>query len=157
MNIKYLGVVAAAALLGACSSTSVDKTYKTECKQVTKEEIAQLFGRWNNSLQTGDPKQVVANYAPESILLPTLSNKVRVTAAEKEDYFHHFLEDGPQGVIDYSHIQLGCNTAFDAGLYTFTFKKTGKKASGRYSFNYQWNGKEWLITKHHSSLMPEKK
>lgn len=154
MNIKYFGVVAVVALLGACSSPSA---YKAECKKTTKAEIAQLFDRWNNSLQTGDPKQVVANYAPVAILLPTLSNKVRTTAAEKEDYFRHFLEDGPIGKIDYSHIQLGCNTAFDAGVYTFTFKKTGKKASGRYSFNYQWNGKEWLITKHHSSLMPEKK
>lgn len=94
---------------------------------------------------------MVANYAPESILLPALSNKVRVTAAEKEDYFRHFLEDKPVGTIDYRHIQSGCNTAVDAGLYTFTFKKMGRKAGGRYSFNYQWNGKEWLIAKHHSS------
>lgn len=89
MNIKYFGIVVAATVLsGACSPPFV---YKAECKKTTKAEVARLFDRWNNSLQTGDSKQVVANYAPESILLPILSNKVRGTAAEKEDYFRHFF------------------------------------------------------------------
>jgi len=76
--------------------------------------------------------------------------------AEKEDYFHHFLENRPSGTIDLRTIELGCNTAVDAGLYTFTFAKTGAKVSGRYTYTYRWNGSEWLITSHHSSAMPEK-
>lgn len=125
------------------------------CRAITQDEVAALFDRWNASLATGQPKAVVANYDAESILLPTLSNKPRLTAAEKEDYFVHFLENQPQGRIDQRHIQIGCNTALDAGLYTFTFAKNGQSASGRYSYTYRWNGKEWLITHHHSSLMPE--
>lgn len=125
------------------------------CRSITKEEVAALFDRWNASLATGKPAQVVANYDADSILLPTLSNTPRLTAAEKEDYFVHFLENQPQGRIDQRHIQIGCNTALDAGLYTFTFAKNGQTASGRYSYTYRWNGKEWLITHHHSSLMPE--
>ena len=54
------------------------------------------------------------------------------------------------------HIQIGCNTALDAGLYTFTMGKTGKEVKARYSYTYRWDGKEWLITSHHSSAMPEK-
>ncbi len=54
-------------------------------------------------------------------------------------------------------IEIGCNTAVDAGLYTFAFAKTGEVVSGRYSFTYLWNGSEWLITSHHSSVLPEKK
>ncbi|WP_373778430.1 SgcJ/EcaC family oxidoreductase [Glaesserella sp.] len=155
---KFLCMFTATTLLAACtSSSSSDTATATACKAVTKQEIARLFDRWNASLQSGDPKKVVANYAPDSILLPTVSNKVRFTAEEKEDYFHHFLEYKPKGSIDLSYIQIGCNSAFDAGLYTFTYAKTGEKASGRYSFNYKWDGKEWLITEHHSSLMPETK
>jgi uncharacterized protein (TIGR02246 family) len=125
------------------------------CKQTSEQEIAALFDRWNQSLQTGDPNKVVANYAENSILLPTVSNKPRLTPAEKEDYFHHFLEKKPSGKIDMRTIELGCNTAVDAGLYTFTFAKTGESVSGRYSYTYRWNGEQWLITSHHSSVMPE--
>ncbi|UOP04371.1 DUF4440 domain-containing protein [Conchiformibius kuhniae] len=125
------------------------------CRSVTDDEIAALFDRWNTSLQSGKPANVVANYAKDSVLLPTLSDKVRYSPAEKEDYFVHFLENAPVGEIHERHIQIGCNTALDAGVYSFTFAKTGNKAVGRYSYTYQWDGKNWLITSHHSSLMPE--
>lgn len=118
-------------------------------------EIAALFERWNQSLQTGDPAQVVANYATQSILLPTLSNKPRLTPEEKLDYFTHFLAKGPQGKIDLRQIDISTDMAVDSGLYTFTFTKTGEVASGRYTFVYKWDGQQWLIISHHSSLMPE--
>lgn len=127
------------------------------CKATSTTEIASLFDRWNQSLQTGDAQKVVANYAQQSLLLPTVSNQPRLTPAEKLDYFQHFLENSPSGKIDLRVIELGCNTAWDAGLYTFTFAKTGASVSGRYSYTYRWNGSEWLITSHHSSAMPEKK
>lgn len=125
------------------------------CKATSKAEISALFERWNQSLLTGDAQEVVANYAQQSIVLPTVSNQPRLTPAEKLDYFHHFLENSPSGKIDISVIEFDCNTAWDAGLYTFTFAKTGTSVSGRYS--YRWNGRQWLITSYHSSAMPEKK
>ena len=162
MKKTLLILFAAAVALVGCAShqglpTSVQSTCIEICRVTTEQEIALLFDRWNQSLLTGDPHKVVANYAVRSILLPTVSNKPRLTPAEKEDYFHHFLENRPSGRNDMRFIEIGCNTAVDAGLYTFTFAKTGEKVSGRYSFTYRWNGSEWLITSHHSSAMPEKK
>jgi hypothetical protein len=53
-------------------------------------------------------------------------------------------------------VEIGCNSAVDAGLYTFTFAKTGDVVKARYSYTYRWDGSTWLITSHHSSAMPEK-
>lgn len=128
----------------------------TVCAPINESQVAQLFDRWNASLMTHDPRKVVENYAPHSILLPTVSNKPRYSVEDKIDYFVHFLHDGPMGKIDQRFIQVGCNTALDAGLYTFTFFKTGAVVNARYSYTYGYINGQWLITSHHSSGMPEK-
>ena len=161
-SMKLVSVFVLAVALAGCATNqntpnNAQASRTESCKVTSEQEITALFDRWNQSLQTGDPHKVVANYAERSILLPTVSNKPRLTPADKEDYFHHFLENRPSGKIDLRSIELGCNTAVDAGLYTFTFAKTGAVVSGRYSYTYRWDGKQWLITSHHSSAMPEKK
>ena len=125
------------------------------CNPPLKSEVAALFDRWNASLRTGDPKKVAANYAPGSVLLPTVSNRARFTTAEKEEYFTHFLVRRPEGSIDDRVIDVDCNSATDAGLYTFRFSD-GTMVKARYSFSYRKIGSQWLITSHHSSGMPEK-
>lgn len=130
-------------------------TYEETCRETSRTEIADLFDRWNQSLRTGDPRRVVANYADGSVLLPTASNQPRKTEQEKLNYFETFLADRPSAMIDSRTIQLGCNTAVDAGLYTFNFARSGDTISGRYTYTYRWDGSEWLITSHHSSAMPE--
>jgi uncharacterized protein (TIGR02246 family) len=49
--------------------------------------VAAQFDRWNSALQTGDPEKVASLYAPDGVLLPTVSNKVRPDHATKVDYF----------------------------------------------------------------------
>ena len=124
------------------------------CVAASDQDIAALFDRWNESLKTGDPRKVVDHYATKSVLLATVSSKPRFTRSEKEDYFHHFLQNQPEGRIDSRTIELDCNTAIDEGLYSFTFKKTGATVKARYSFTYKWDGIRWLITSHHSSKLP---
>jgi uncharacterized protein (TIGR02246 family) len=126
------------------------------CPAASEPDIASLFDRWNNSLKTGNPREVAANYADKSVLLATLSNKPRVTREEKIDYFEHFLENKPSGKINWRTIKIDCTTAIDIGLYTFTLGKTGQEVKARYTFTYKWDGKQWLISTHHSSMMPEK-
>ncbi|RQO35904.1 DUF4440 domain-containing protein [Herminiimonas sp. KBW02] len=125
------------------------------CHPTTEKQVASLFDRWNATLQTGDPQKVVANYASKSILLPTLSNKPRLTSEEKVDYFKHFMEHKPVGTINSRAIEINCNSASDSGLYTFKFDD-GSEVQARYTYTYKWNGKQWLISSHHSSAMPEK-
>jgi len=117
-------------------------------------EIAALFDEWNSALQTGDPGQVAALYAPNAILLPTLSNQVCHNHEEIKDYFAHFLHKEPKGFIDESNIRSFDQLAINAGIYTFSFKD-GTSVQARFTFVYWWNGERWLITEHHSSEMPE--
>ena len=151
-------LLAAGVLLAGCASNpSGSASARTEvCKATSEQDIAALFDRWNQSLQTGDARKVVANYAEKSVLLATVSNTPRLDPAQKQDYFEHFLENKPFGRIDSRTIEIDCTTAVDAGLYTFTFAKTGAVVKARYTYTYRWNGSQWLITSHHSSAMPEK-
>jgi len=157
---RFVLAVVALAMSGCAMSpqrAGPSSPQRTEaCVATTEQEIASLFDRWNGSLQTGDPRKVVANYAIKSVLLPTLSNKPRLTPEEKEEYFRHFLENKPSGRIDSRMIEIDCTSAVDVGLYTFTFERTGARVPARYTFTYKWDGRQWLITSHHSSAMPEK-
>jgi uncharacterized protein (TIGR02246 family) len=154
--LAIAAVIASGCAITPASSDPVGSPRTEACVATTEQTIASLFDRWNNSLQTGDPRKVVANYAPKSVLLATLSNRPRLTPEDKEDYFRHFLEDRPSGRIDSRTIQIDCTTAVDVGLYTFTFARTGAQVKARYTYTYKWDGRQWLITSHHSSAMPEK-
>jgi len=170
MNLKVFSFLLAAVSAIAMSSCAVAPKdppslngsphvvakHTETCVAESEEEIAALFDRWNDSLKTGDPHKVIANYAANSVLIATMSKRPRLTLDDKEDYFKHFLENRPVGHIDSRTIEFDCNTAVDGGLYSFTFEKTGTKVSGRYTFTYKWDGHQWLITSHHSSrLEPE--
>jgi uncharacterized protein (TIGR02246 family) len=122
-------------------------------------EIPELFQRWNQALQTGDPGEVVKQYAFNAVLLPTVSNKVRRSHEEIKDYFVHFLQKKPRGTINESSIRVYGDTAINSGIYTFEFAPPGAApftVQARYTFVYQWLGDRWLIVEHHSSQMPEK-
>lgn len=141
----------------ASAKTYVGKA--TAPASAAEKEVAALFDRWNAALATGNPKKVAALYAPNGILQPTVSNHVRTTPQEIEDYFDHFLPLKPQGVINSREIRLlGGDAALDSGVYTFTLVKEGKpvKVQARYTYLYQKINGDWKIVNHHSSAMPEK-
>ena len=123
-----------------------------------KTQIIALFDQWNNSLATGNPEKVAENYAPDAILIPTVSNKIRHDRHEIADYFVHFLELTPKGVLVESNVRIFGDIAINSGSYDFNVVKEGKDAvvKARFTFVYRKgpDGK-WLIVEHHSSAMPE--
>ncbi|WNN43966.1 MULTISPECIES: SgcJ/EcaC family oxidoreductase [Winslowiella] len=151
MKTKIALLILAASVSGSALAKDVK-----ECQAVDQKQIEALFDRWNESLQTGNAQTVADNYLSDAVLLPTVSNHVRLTDAERKDYFEHFLQKKPFGKIDTRTIRIGCNKAIDAGTYTFTFKDN-TSVSARYTFTYAFDGKQWLISTHHSSAMPETK
>lgn len=125
------------------------------CQTASEADAAQLFERWNNALQSGDPGLVAATYQIDAVLLPTLSNQVRLTPAERLEYFQQFLQKRPSGRVISRSVRSQCDSLLDAGVYEFTFAATGETVQARYSYTWDWDGKQWLIGSHHSSLMPQ--
>ena len=153
MRKVFIAAIAALFIPAAAYAESTQN-----CATVTKDQVAALFDRWNASLQTKNPEEVVKNYAADAVLLPTVSNKPRTTPKEIADYFEHFVQKSPKGVINTRTIHLGCNDAYDVGTYTFVLTGADGKTSqvaARYSFLYELRDGKWLIVHHHSSAMPE--
>jgi uncharacterized protein (TIGR02246 family) len=100
-----------------------------------------------------------SRYAQDGILLPTVSNRVRTSTEEIEEYFSNFLTLQPFGKIDDSNVRLLAeDTAINSGVYTFDLVKDGKptKVQARFSFTYKrLDDGQWYIVDHHSSGMPE--
>lgn len=155
--------------LGIISMTSVitpvqaqnatqEKTENSQCNKSSTEEIESLFQRWNQSLQTGNPEKVTANYANNAVLLPTVSNQVRNSPGEIREYFEMFLKMKPVGTIDEQNVRIYCNLAINSGVYTFRLTNNNQvnKVQARYTFVYRKIDDKWLIVEHHSSAMPEK-
>lgn len=153
VSAASLAAVAAGVLLTTMPAAAQSAAQQA-CAPATQQQIASLFDRWNDSLRTGDPDKVLANYAPDGVLLPTVSNQARTTPAAIKDYFVKFLKYKPQGSIDDRFIRIGCNVAQDVGNYTFRYAD-GKTVHARYTYVYEWNDGKWLIAHHHSSAMPE--
>lgn len=153
--------VALAVTLTACGTASGNEQPTTAPATTavagpSTQEVEALFDTWDRALATGDPQQVADLYAPDAVLLPTLSDNVRSDRAEIVDYFEHFLANKPSGEILESHVAvLGPDTAIDAGIYRFTLAANGTQVDARYTFAYERVDGKWLIVNHHSSAMPE--
>ena len=118
-----------------------------------------MAAQFNAAWATGQADKVGALFAPNAVLLPTLSDEERTTPEGIHRYFVHFLEKSPVAHIDTSTIRLGCNMAARMGNWSvdMTDPKTGvkKTARARYTFVYTFADGRWWIEHLHSSLLPD--
>lgn len=99
-------------------------------------------------------------YAPDAVLWGTVSEQLRVTPQEIEDYFEYFARLPDLKVSAYKpNIRIFGNTAINDGYYNFTFTLpdgTTETKKARYSFVYRKNREgNWEIIDHHSSVLPK--
>lgn len=125
------------------------------CQTASEQDITVLFDQWNAALKSGQPERVVAQYAQRSVLLVPGSAQALLSPAEKLAYFKRFLERRPTGHIDNRVIAIDCDTAVDAGTYTFSFAD-GSRLSAGYSLTYQRSGGRWRIVSHRASELAAK-
>lgn len=121
---------------------------------MNKDKVLDLFKQWNDALKTKQPKSVVALYAKNAVLLPTISNNVCHNHEEMNTYFIDFLAREPSGEIDEANVTIFDDIIMNSGIYTFSFKD-GTQVKARFTFIYQWTEDSWKIITHHSSQMPE--
>lgn len=163
IGIVSVSVVLTAAVtaltMSAVGGAAASGQKPTEPAKPTEQEVAALFDGWNAALQTGDAEAVADRYAPDAVLLPTASARIRTDRDGIVDYFEHFQEGDPVGEITESVVTvLDEDSAIDAGTYVFTLTdaETGevRNVEARYSYAYEKIDGEWLIVNHHSSATP---
>jgi len=93
---------------------------------ITRQEVRQLFDKWNDALKTLNTREVLKLYAPDAILLPTLSARVRHNHAEIGDYFELFLRMSPTSRIFEENIRTFGEVAINKDIYVFTVMQSGK-------------------------------
>lgn len=130
------------------------------CAPVTEAAVAAQFDKFNAAFLTKNPDTVTALFGKDAVLLATVSNTPRTTAAGIRDYFVSFLKNSPVGTIDSSSYDLGCNMATRVGAWTvkLTNPDTGvaTDVKARYTFIYKYENGRWVVDHLHSSMMPEK-
>lgn len=145
-----IGVAFAAASAQAHTATMT-------CPVASDAAVASQFDRFMAAWATGKPATVAALFGPNATLLATVSNAERTTPAGIEEYFVSFLANKPVGRIDTSTIVRDCNTATRSGNWTVSMLNANKDrvdVPARYTFEYKWDGKDWMIQHLHSSVRP---
>ena len=155
--MRTINLAVAATIMTALAGPAQARSM--HCAPVNDAQVKQQFDRFNAAWATKNPDIVTALFAPDAVLLPTLSDEERTTPAGIHKYFVYFLKNSPVGRIDSSSIRLGCNMAARMGNWSvdLTDSKTGKKstARARYTFVYTFAGGKWRIEHLHSSLLPD--
>lgn len=112
--------------------------------------------KWTQAVASGRIDEILKLYAPDAILVPTLSNEIVVTDDDRRRYFEFFLSDGgPACTVDREEIRVdrsGGSVAI-GGIYTFCFSRPGGEETvpARFLFTFEELDARWLITGHHSS------
>ncbi|MEH3024382.1 MAG: DUF4440 domain-containing protein [Pseudomonas oryzihabitans] len=128
----------------------------------SNEEIACLAGAkaalhtWAATVATRDVEAILGLYAPDAILVPTLSNEVRDNEESRREYFRNFLaNDGLVCDVQIfkKRVSSKLSTVVVGGLYVFHYRDGDQVISvpARFLFTFEQIDGRWLITGHHSS------
>jgi uncharacterized protein (TIGR02246 family) len=158
--VKHLVLSTLATLIFMSTATAAEaRTTRERCEVVTTTQVEGLFPQFMSAWATKDPAKVTALFAPDAVLLATVSNTPRTNPALINDYFQSFLKNSPAGTVDTSTVSLGCNIATRVGTWTVALTNPATNAAtnvkARYSFIYKYGRDGWKIYHLHSSAMPE--
>ncbi|WP_417454971.1 nuclear transport factor 2 family protein [Kiloniella sp.] len=115
-----------------------------------------VFLRWVEAVSTRDIDAVLALYAEDAFLIPTLQNKICSTTQDRRLYFEMLFGNPDLNCrVDEWDARSNHNqeTVVLGGHYTFTFAvdKSRQTIPARFIFMFECINSTWLIIGHHSS------
>ena len=125
------------------------------------EEANAVIDRWSAAYTSNDPEAIVKIYAPDAILLGTVSPVISVGTEAIKKYFSLVKGSGNKNAIQERHtIVLGEKAVVVTGFYEFTRMKDGQPSPSpsRFTMLVTQRDGEWKIAHHHSSphVLPKK-
>ncbi len=119
-------------------------------------EIKNLGQQWATALASGNPEKIAMLYDPEAFVYATYHTKI-ATRPELIAYFKKLMKLPDLKVtFNQQNVRVFWGTAINSGLYTFSYKENNKTVNvpARYTFVYILSPAGWVITEHHSSVLP---
>lgn len=112
--------------------------------------------KWTEAVASGQVEAIVALYASDAVLVPTLSNEIVADQEGRRRYFEFLLSDGaPTCTVGSEKTRIAgeLGNVTIGGTYTFCFRSTAarEKVPARFLFTFEEIAAHWLITAHHSS------
>ena len=125
------------------------------------EEANARIDGWSAAYTSNDPEAIVKIYAPDGILLGTVSPVISVGTEAIRKYFSLVKGSGNRNAIQERHtIVLRDDAVVVTGFYEFSGMKDGKPLvrPSRFTMLVTKRDGEWHIAHHHSSphVMPKK-
>ncbi|MCC1482650.1 SgcJ/EcaC family oxidoreductase [Roseibaca sp. Y0-43] len=122
------------------------------------EKIAALLDDWSAALASGDPSIIADLYAPDAVLLPTVSHQIRLDRGQIRRYFRDIMMRRATSRFVEVHSRLFDTIGINSGIYIFKMHRddgTPFDLICRFTFVYMLLDGAWKIIEHHSSVMPD--
>jgi uncharacterized protein (TIGR02246 family) len=159
-GVSFGGFVILIVLGGATFVRAQTDGAQTSCHRITEAGVIDLYNRWSEALQTKQIAAVMAKYADDATFFPTFQNGPLVGSDAIGKYFTGLIKQSVQAKVESRSIRIGCDMAFDDGLYTLSVDGdrpgSRKETKARYTFVYTPVQGKWRIVHQHSSAVPVK-
>ena len=122
------------------------------------EDANAIVDRWAAAFSANDAEAVVKLYAPDAILLGTVSQIIAEGSQPIRDYFKGLPGSENKVVIGERRTRvLSDGAVLVTGFYEFTPIREGKPVPvpARFTMIFVKRGDDWLIVHHHSSQRPK--
>lgn len=124
-----------------------------------EEEASKVVEQFKAAFDASDVQGVVNLFAPDAILLGTISPKVITTTAGIDQYFQNLKQFTPRQfkIDEQSTMTLSDRAVLFAGFDTFFLTRDGKvvETPARFTLLIIKNEQGWRISHFHSSVRPK--